>query len=124
MKISMFTQLVMTYPSEFGWSSSPSYSVPSCPSYATHTGHGQLLYISFIPGGPTLLPNCSHFLHAQQYQREDVSSNPNALIDGQVANNRGGFSHPCLKVLHCILYVVGEYFKGLLRLYLFIRAVN
>lgn len=91
LRVSMFTQLVRTHPTTFGSSSSPPCSSPSWPSYAADTGHGQLQCVAVAEFFPQHFFIVSFFLHAQQYQREDVSSHPSASVDGQVADNSGRF---------------------------------
>lgn len=99
-----FTQLVRTYPTTFGSSSSPSSpscSSPSWSSYAADTGHGQLqcIFFSFHSWQRRVVAKffpqdffiVSFFLHALQHQREDVSSHPSASVDGQVADKSGRF---------------------------------
>lgn len=91
LRASLFTQLVRTQPTTFGSSSSPPCSSPSWPSCAADTGHGQWQCVAVAEFFPRDFFIVSFFLHAQQYQRGDVSCHPSASVDGQVADNSGRF---------------------------------
>lgn len=99
LRASMFKQLVRTHPTTFGSSSSPPCSSPSWPSCAADTGQGQLQRVAVAEFFPRDFFIVSFFLHAQQYQRGDVSCHPSASVDGQVADNSGRFWQRSLDVI-------------------------